>query len=126
MARLDRAYIGDWARSRGGKTSILEGYSTISDHLPCLLSIKPRLRNEETDRSFRFNLSFLENITIVDQLKTIWNAETKPTPYQQGWQQWVVRALSRIKLLCQNIGIEHAKARKARTTQLKASLASAE
>jgi len=42
LARLDRAYIGEWAKDRGGKIQILKGHSILSDHLPILLSIHKR------------------------------------------------------------------------------------
>jgi len=40
LTRLDRAHVGEWARDRGGKFRILEGFSILSDHLPILLTIR--------------------------------------------------------------------------------------
>lgn len=100
MARLDKTYIGICARSRGEKSQILDGYNTINDHLPYLLTIRLTLRNEDEDRSFRFYLSFLENITIVGQLKKEWNLEDKPSTKEIGWQLWTTHVFNHINTLC--------------------------
>jgi exonuclease III len=57
-ARLDRFYVGEWGRERGGKTEILEGRSTLSDHLPVTLHLRRTCSQNDVDRLFKFNTTF--------------------------------------------------------------------
>jgi endonuclease/exonuclease/phosphatase family metal-dependent hydrolase len=51
-AHLDRFYVGDWSKERRGKTEVLEGHSTLSDHLPVSLQLRRRCSNSDADRLF--------------------------------------------------------------------------
>jgi len=124
-ARFDKAYVGDWARDRGRKIRIMEGMSTLSDHLLVLTTIRKLNHNEELDRSFKFNLSFLEDVLIKNQIINAWQESPRPSG-PQGWMRWVADASGRIKKLCQQIGKDRARERRERIQQLRATLASAE
>jgi exonuclease III len=67
-ARLDRFYVGDWGRDRGGKAKILDGRSTLSDHLPVLLCIRRRCTVSDAERLFKFNTSFLAKPQLLSQM----------------------------------------------------------
>jgi len=54
--------------NHGRKIKILEGMSTLSDHYPILMTIRKRNNNETLDISFKFNLSYLEDILIKQQI----------------------------------------------------------
>jgi len=73
LAKLDRAHVGEWAKARGGKVKIPEGFSTLSDHLPILLTIRKRNQEVVNDKRFRFNLSFLEEENLKQEIINKWN-----------------------------------------------------
>lgn len=52
LAQLDRYYVGEWAKTQGGRVRILEGYNTLPDHLPVQLELRLHARHYETDRQF--------------------------------------------------------------------------
>jgi hypothetical protein len=56
---------------------ILDGYGSLFDHLPVQLIIRWGLRNEDGDRQFRFNTSFLEEPQLLVQLQKIWTVEPR-------------------------------------------------
>jgi hypothetical protein len=112
---MDRYYVGDWARDRNGTISILEGYGTISDHLPVMLKIRKRTRNEDDDRQFRLNTSFLEDSDLVTQMQEVWISEPKPIKGELGWLAWLACTLKRVKGFCQKVGVQKAKERPERT-----------
>ncbi|KAG0572449.1 hypothetical protein KC19_VG096100, partial [Ceratodon purpureus] len=101
MARLDRFYVGEWGRNRGGKLEILAGFNTLSDHVPVHLHIRRKSHRQQDSRSFCFNTSFLENEALVIKLAAAWSEEPRPIGESETWALWVVKAQLRIKDFCQ-------------------------
>jgi hypothetical protein len=115
MARLDRFYIGEWARNRGGSVEILAGYGTLSDHSPVLFQIRKRAQIKDEKCQFRFNCSFLKYLDLLVKLRDTYNSSSpRPEPGEVGWQRWMSGALEKVKLFCQEEGIRRAKKSKAR------------
>ncbi|KAG0573255.1 hypothetical protein KC19_VG162200 [Ceratodon purpureus] len=125
MARLDRFYVGEWRRNRGGKLEILAGFNTLSDHVPVHLHIRRKSLHQKENRSFRFNTSFLEDEFLVQKLAATWSEEPRPTG-DETWALWVVRAQLRIREFCQREGKQRAQARRDREAQLRGTSASTE
>jgi len=98
FTRLDRAYIGEWTRDRRGKINILEGFGTLSDHLPVLLTIRKQyVQHLEQDNTFKFNLSFSEDPSIKKRIENTWNELPRPNNSEPGWMLWVAEARSNRK-----------------------------
>jgi len=104
----------------------MEGLKTLSDHHPILATLRKRNYNEELDQSFKFNLSFLEDILIKNQITNAWQESPRSESKTQGWMLWVEGAIERVHKLCQQIGKERAREQHERIKQLRATLASAE
>jgi hypothetical protein len=68
----------------------------------------------------------LQEPKLLTQLQEHWNSAVWPPPGKGGWQEWVVDALTRVKLFCQLTGKQHASDKVARERQLRAIVASAE
>jgi hypothetical protein len=63
---------------------------------------------------------------LLAQLQTIWTTEPRLLPDNPGWSIWIAQALDRIKLFCQEERARRVQAKRARTKQVKETLASAE
>jgi exonuclease III len=125
-ARLDKFYVGEWGKERGGQSEILEGRSTLSDHLPVSLKLRRRCSLSDEDRLFKFNTTILEDPKLLAQMQGHWNEAPRPAPGGTGWQEWTVAALERVKVFCQETGRTRAAEKVNRERQLRATVASAE
>lgn len=70
LAWIDRFYMSNWTNDGGGQLRTLIGFGTLSDHLSSQLVIHKQSRNEADNRQFCFNTTSLDDIIILDQLKT--------------------------------------------------------
>jgi hypothetical protein len=125
-ARLDRFYVGDWGKDRGGKTEILDSRSTLSDHLPMLLCLRKQCTVSDVERLFKFNTSFLTEPQLLSQMQEQWNAVPRPVHGDDRWQEWVAAALERVKVFYQETKRTRAAEKVNKERQLRATMASAE